>query len=337
MGFRAKRGYIVRMNRTGEKPRIDSQEALTDRYGRYRRMMCQARPELDGLLRRGAMARVPFEALSRDVAVVLLDAYGVLNLGSQPIPGAPEAVARLKDRGQAVLVVSNNASQSPSGMLHRFGEMGFAFDSGDIVSSGMAVAPFIADSVYRDRPYFLVGSEESALCYAPDPERLMVNHRPGADPGRLAEAEYVLMCSNRDYYGQEQERQLLWLLERVLSLPLLLANPDLAAPKSKGRLEAVAGFTAMELADRFGAPLVGIGKPFPPVFQEALKRFPGVAPEEVLMVGDTLDTDILGAMAMGFRGCLTLSGAYAGWDGDLEALCDARGIRPDFVVPSLAA
>ncbi|MEO5333717.1 MAG: HAD-IIA family hydrolase [Magnetococcus sp. YQC-5] len=318
----------------GNKPEIENQSALTNRYARYRQMLCCAQPELDEVLRQGGLERTSFAKLSLRFDVILLDAFGVLNLGNQPIPGSVEAVTELIRRQHPLLVVSNNASQSPSSLNRRLNEMGFLFDLTQILSSGMAVHPFIEASDYRDRPYFLVGSEESASFYAPDPTNLMVNQRDATRP--LNDAEYVLMCSNRDYYGTQQQALLNKLLHHQ-PLPLMLANPDLATPKPNGTLEAVAGFTAMDLADRFQTTLIGIGKPFQPIFQEVRNRFPSVPPDRFLMVGDTLDTDILGAKAMGFASCLAMSGAYAGWDATLEILCEERGIFPDYVIPCLGS
>lgn len=314
------------------KPYIDSQEALTNRYARYRTMLCETVPKLDDILRQGAMLRTSFSELSQQFDVLLLDAFGVLNIGNQPISGSPEAIMHLKKRQQPFLIVSNNASQSPEGMRYRLGKMGFELDLTDIFSSGMAIESFIAASLYQNSPYFLVGSQDSAAVYAPNAARLMVNHP--ATIRKLDEAEYVLMCSNRDYYGGEQEHLLTQLLQNK-RIPLLLANPDLATPELNGGLEAVAGFTAMDLADQFQTPLIGIGKPFLPIFQEVKKRFPKISPDRFLMVGDTLDTDILGAKAMGFASCLTLSGACAGWEANLETLCNERGICPDYVIPCL--
>ncbi|MBF0213740.1 MAG: TIGR01459 family HAD-type hydrolase [Magnetococcales bacterium] len=316
----------------GHKPRIDSQESLTPRYAHYRRWLCAAHPGLESRLVRGPMIRGTWREVSEKYEIILLDAFGVLNLGDQVIPGAPEAVAALQERGKTVRVVSNNASQSPAGIAKRLQKMGFNLSVEQIVSSGMAAVSFVAESDYRDRPYFLVGSEESVSAYAPNPERLMVN-RSGS-PLPLEAAESILFCSNRDYHGGAQEAELLRLLSKK-RVPILLANPDLATPKPDGRLEAVAGYAAFDLAERFELKIVGIGKPFPPIFQEVKRCFPDVPAERFLMVGDTLDTDVLGAVVMGFGSCLTLSGACAGWGEALESLCDARGIRPDCVISSL--
>ncbi|MBF0192807.1 MAG: TIGR01459 family HAD-type hydrolase [Magnetococcales bacterium] len=314
------------------KPRIDSQEALTPRYAHYRRMLCASHPGLDLRLRQGRMIRSTLAELASRFDVILLDAFGVLNLGEQVIPGAPEAITGLRAQGKAVRVVSNNASQSPANMVDRLKKMGFDLTVEEIVSSGMAVIPYIENSIHRNRPYLLVGSDDSAGVYAPCPESLMVN-RPGSTLA-LEEAESILICSNREYHGGQQEQDALRLLTHK-KVPLLLANPDLATPKPDGRLEAVAGYAAFDLAETFGLTIEGIGKPFPPIFQEVIRRFPGVPRERFLMVGDTLDTDVLGAAAMGFASCLALSGACAGWGDSLENLCDVRGIRPDSVISSL--
>ncbi|MEO5347031.1 MAG: HAD-IIA family hydrolase [Magnetococcus sp. YQC-9] len=316
------------------KPRIESQEALTPRYARYRQLWCAEHPELDHTLRQGRMIRATLTELQSRFEVILLDAFGVLNLGDGVISGAPEAVAGLFSAGRRVRVVSNNASQSPARMAKKLKEWGFPFTEAHIISSGMAVEPFVAgEARYRDRPYLLVGSEESATVYAPHPEALMVN-REGAALA-IEQAEYILFCSNRDYHGGQQESDARRLLTHR-RVPLLLANPDLVTPKPDGRLEAVAGYAAMDLVERFDLIIDGIGKPFAPIFQLVKEEFPDVAPERILMVGDTLDTDVLGAAAQGFASCLTLSGACAGWGADLERLCDARGIRPDYVIESLA-
>ncbi|MBF0284573.1 MAG: HAD hydrolase-like protein [Magnetococcales bacterium] len=323
---------------SGEKPVIRDQASLAPGYARYRQELLASGPGLAARLTQGGMVRAALSEILPQVDVVLLDAFGVLNRGKEAIDGAAEGVARIRRAGKRLRVATNNASQSPATLERKFREMGFDFTQGEIVSSGMAVGPFVEGSeAYRGRPYYLIGTPESREAYAPDPERLMVNLPGGGrDPG---EAAYLLMCSNRDYYREHQEREVGPLLRR--GIPVLLANPDLAAPDHDGGLEAVAGFTVGEWRERFalGADwrVEGLGKPFPPIFRLALERLGGALdPSRVLMVGDTLETDILGGAAMGFRTCLVRSGVLSGLpDAVLDALCDARGVRPDWVAEGL--
>lgn len=317
----------------GNKPVIGGQEQLTPYYARYHQALCARDPALAAAVAAGAMRRVSFRELAAGYEVILFDAYGVLNRGETAIPGAPETVAWLAGREARWLVVSNNASQTPGKVAGKLKKIGFAFEERDLLTSGMAVAPFIAASAFAGRPYYLVGTPDSMAAYAPDPEHLLCNH---LEDGLWERAEYLLVCSNRDYYGTLQQSRVEALLA-MKGLPIVLANPDMAAPNDDGGVHAVSGFTAAELVDRFGVAVYGVGKPFPFIFEMARQRFPGVAPQRFLMVGDTLDTDILGAAAAGFSTCLTLSGVYANETRPIEDLSRIRGIRPDFIVESIAA
>ncbi|MEO5341169.1 MAG: HAD hydrolase-like protein [Magnetococcus sp. MYC-9] len=314
------------------KPTLEDPACVRRRYAPYRARLCQADDRLDARLRGGALEAGSFSLVSRAYDLVLLDAFGVLYRGREAIAGAVAAVQRLQEAGRNLLLLSNNASQSPERLARQLGKLGFAIPQGAILTSGMAVRPFVAASSYQGLPYYLVGTDDSLTAYAPDPSALCVNRREG--DGWQA-ACYILLCSNRDYYGSLQQTQVEWLLARK-GLPVLLANPDLTTPEADGGLSPVAGYTATEWVERFRVPWLGLGKPFPPLYALVRQRFPEIPPARCLMVGDTLETDILGAAAQGFASCLTLSGACAGVGEGLEALCDRQGIRPDFVVPSIA-
>ncbi|MBF0589654.1 MAG: HAD-IIA family hydrolase [Magnetococcales bacterium] len=316
------------------KPVIHDQEQLTPDYARYRTILCDIDTTLDGRLRGGTMKRTRFSEIAGQFDTLFFDAFGVLNRGRSAIDGAPQRLDALRQAGATMRVVSNNASQSPAKLVRRFAEMGFEIPLHEIVSSGMAVHPFVAESRFENRPYLLVGSQDSREAYAPDPQRLMVDDTSADDWKR---AEYILMCSNKHFYEADQHKQCLRLLKEH-GASVLLANPDMVAPDVNDGIYAVAGYTTARLLDETPtAPLMGIGKPFAPIFELALSTLdPATDPKCILMVGDTLDTDILGGAAMGFSTCLTLSGVYAGQGNRLEELCEIRGIRPDFVVNSIA-
>ena len=311
-----------------EKPIIQNLNQLTVYATRYRDMLCARDPGLEGRLRNGAMQREScFSELASRFDAILFDAYGVLNRGEAVIPGAPETLRFLRDQSKPFLVVSNNASQAPTRLESRFQQLGFDITASDIVTSGMAVSRYVEGSRLQGLPYYLVGTSESREAYAPQPTTLMVNED-------WQKAEYVILCGNRDYYGGQQETHVEALLT-TRPVPLLVVNPDLVAPQADGGVSAVVGFTAAQLAERFQVSFLGLGKPFPTVFELAMEKLPDTTPERILMVGDTLDTDILGGAMMGFTTCLALSGVYADQPDSVDTLCAARGIYPDFVVESL--
>ncbi|MGN7610561.1 TIGR01459 family HAD-type hydrolase [Magnetococcales bacterium HHB-1] len=318
-----------------QKPPIHSQAQLSPFYRHYRDLLCANDAELDQRLSSGrAQFTTDFLSITKAFSALFFDAFGVLNRGSAVIPGAVESVQQLKAKGKPCLIVSNNASSSPARLFEKYQKYGFSFQPSEIISSGMPVSPYVEQSDFKEKPYYLIGTPDSASSYAYRPAQKMVNH----DGNQLSwsDAEYILMCSNRDYYGGLQQQEIEKLLQKKSALPILLANPDLVAPKSDGSPSAVAGYTAAELRERFSTPAIGLGKPFPAIFEMAKAALPPEARQHILMIGDTLDTDILGAKAMGFSTCLTLSGIYQDSLKNAQEIMKARQIYPDFVVPSIA-
>jgi glycerol-1-phosphatase len=315
------------------KPKITDDKQLTYAVGRYRQQLCRESGDLDARLGRGLMERVLFAELIEKFDLILFDAYGVLNRGSAPIAGAVQAIDGCRQLKTDFLLVSNNASERPQGVLQKLQKMGFSINIDQVITSGMAVETFINSSPYRNQPYLLIGTNDSANDYAPDPKRLLLNP-PGGPIQTAIKPAYVLICSNRDYYGKIQQEVVEgWLAKEPL--PLLVANPDMVVQDDQREPVVVAGFTAHELSERFGGEILGIGKPFPPVYRLALEGFPGLAPEKILMVGDSLTTDILGGSAMGFSTCLTLSGLHGKQEHCIEDFCQEWAIKPDYIVKSI--
>jgi glycerol-1-phosphatase len=316
-----------------KKPTITDDQQLTDAVAHYRRQLGRQNSALENLLTGGKMERVNFSELIENFELIFFDAYGVLNRGSNQIPGAVEAVERCRQLEIAFLVVSNNASEGASTVWQKLQKMGFSIDLDQIITSGLAVTPFVDDSPLRGQPYLLIGTQDSARDYAPEPDRLLIN--PPNRPIRTdIKPAYVLICSNRDYYGTIQQQE----VENRLAkgpLPLLVANPDMVVQNELREPVVVAGYTAHELAEKFGGEILGIGKPFSPVYQLALQRYPNIDRKKILMVGDSLTTDILGGAAMGFSTCLTLSGLHGDKREQIESFCGQWSIQPDYIVESI--
>ena len=117
---------------------------------------------------------------------------------------------------------------------------------------------------------------------------------------------------------------------QIAPRPVLVGNPDLAAPRETG-LSAEPGLYAHEIADATGILPEFYGKPFANVFALAARRIrPGVSPRRIAMVGDTPWTDILGGAAMGWRTVL-VHGYGLAQRCELGALWSLTDIRPDFV------
>jgi len=262
------------------------------------------------------------DAIADQFDVFLLDAFGVLNIGETAIPGVVDRVNSLRQRGKQVLVVTNAAGY-PSSVLHaRYKRLGYSFQTEDVVSSRMALLKGLSE--YPHRKWGLVAAPKFGREELPDGAIFLED-----DPAAYTQADDFLMFGASAWSEARQA-----LLEQALKdkpRQLLVGNPDLVAPVEAG-LSREPGHYAHRLANATGIEPVFFGKPFPAIFDMARERIrPGVPDERVLMVGDTLHTDILGGNAAGFRTAL-ISG-YGFFDGEdpAEAIASSQ-IVPDFIL-----
>lgn len=262
------------------------------------------------------------DTLADDHDVFLLDAYGVLNRGEIPIPGAPERIAGLQAMGKRVMVVTNAASYPKPFAVARLARLGFRFAPEDIVSSRDTLLAALAGCPARRwgmmaRRSF--GHEEI--------EHLGATFL-GDDPADYDAAEAFVFFGSGDW--NEQRQSLLTdSLHRNPRL-LMVGNPDIVAPLEDG-FSREPGYHAHRVADAVGIAPQFFGKPFGNIFDLALARVPGVDPARIVMVGDTLQTDILGGRAAGVKTALvTGHGALLG--ADVTRAIAVSGIVPDYIM-----
>jgi HAD superfamily hydrolase (TIGR01458 family) len=227
------------------------------------------------------------------------------------LPGAREALARIREKGLPLRLITNTTTRTREQLAARMGSMGLTVARDEIVSPpdtavrhleslGLRrVRLLVSDAI---RPVF-TDFEESDR-----PEALVIgdignrwNYELMSDLFRdvLAGAEIVALHKGR-----------YWQVEGGLAL-------DIGA--FVAGLEYATGRTATV-----------IGKPSPEMYRAALTDL-GLSPGEVCMIGDDVHHDIAGAQAAGIRGVLVKTGKYRG---DLIA---RSGITPDLVVDSIAA
>ena len=254
--------------------------------------------------------------------VFLLDAFGVLNVGETVIPGAPESVAALQDAGKRVLVVSNAASVGRDDLLQKYRSLGYDFDPTDIVTSRQTLTANMNGT--RAGTWGVVAPEASDLSDLGLAETTIL----GDDPEPYATCDAILLIGSAGWTKARQS-----LLEAALrdsKKPVLVANPDIVAPREHG-FSVEPGHIAHQLADATGIEPVFYGKPFANIFDLAFQQFEGVDPSRALMVGDSLHTDILGARAYGISAALVPGfGFFVG--GKVRQAIESTRIAPDFIV-----
>lgn len=288
-----------------------------DAYEAARDRLPAARTALNGSRRLTSLA-----ALADRFDVFLLDAFGVLNIGDTAIPGTPALIEDLRKAGKKVLVVSNAASQQQSDIVGKYRRLGYSFESEDVVTSR---ATLIAElKSWGNRHWGAMALANDSLNDLGLPHITVL----GDDPAPYADVEGFLLIGSGSWTEPRQA-----LLEAALGQrprPVLVANPDIAAPR-EGGFSAEPGHFAHRLADSTGVTPAFFGKPFGNIFDLALSRVGEIDRSRILMVGDSLHTDVLGAQTAGIPSALIADyGFFAGHN--VQQAIDAAGIVPDYVL-----
>ncbi len=255
----------------------------------------------------------------------LFDAFGVLNVGEQAVPGAAHCVAQLQKMGKPTLVVTNAGSFLLQGLQAKYQKLGFNFEIEQVISSRELL--FSALSGYPDTMHWgVVALPESGI------EQLDFNLALlGEEQSQFDQVDGFLFLGVRDWTQQQQE--LLINSLKASPRPFLVGNPDIVAPRET-RFSLQPGFYAHAIADATTIEPQFFGKPFGHVFKEATDRINQSSPTRVLMIGDTLHTDILGGAAAGLSTALvTDHGLFKGHD--VNHYIERSGIIPDFILPTI--
>jgi HAD superfamily hydrolase (TIGR01459 family) len=255
---------------------------------------------------------------------ILLDAYGVLVNLDGALPGAAGWIDELNRRGKPYWLVSNTAARLPESAAVRYQGFGLAIPAEHILSSGMLLTPYFARHDLVGRRIRLLGPADSVR-YAELAGGVVV------DAGEDFDALVVADQAGFDFVAAVDEvlSRLFMKIDAGQSAPLILPNPDLVYPTAQG-CGITSGAVALMIEaalqrrypDRTDLRFVGLGKPHPDLFEEAIRR---VGSRNVLMVGDQLETDILGANRVGIDSALVPGGITGNRYGSADA-------RPTYVL-----
>ncbi|RLV50286.1 HAD-IIA family hydrolase [Nocardioides mangrovicus] len=257
-------------------------------------------------------------SLSSRYDLAVLDLDGVVYVGPQAVPGAPGHLSRAREAGMALAFVTNNAARTPGSVAEHLRSLGVEAAPEDVVTSAQAASRLLAEDLEPGAPVYVIGGE--GLYQALEEQGLRaLTSLDGAEPQAVVQG----------YGPQMPWRQVVMgaiLVAR--GLRWVATNTDATIPTDVGigpgngaLVDLVARFSERE-------PEVA-GKPESPLFRETLIRVGGERP---LMVGDRLDTDILGARRLGWDSLVVLTGVT-----DLATLVAAPpDQRPTYVAADLA-
>ena len=272
---------------------------------------------------KGACVRLPnLDAIAEKFDTFFLDAFGVLNIGETAIPGVPERVARLQNAGKRVLIVSNAAGFPHAKLMEKYKRLGYDFDPEDVITSRKALLHGIA--LEPARRWGLMATESLGRA---DIEHLNCIYLAENSADYDAVDAFMLIGGA----AWTEERQSL-LEASILSnpRPVYVGNPDIVAPR-EGGFSTEPGAFAHRLADRTGVSPQFFGKPFSNIFDLAFARLDNSDSARVVMVGDSLHTDILGGHVAEVKTALISNfGFFSG--SDVTKAISVSGIQPDFIL-----
>lgn len=221
----------------------------------------------------------------------IVDVDGVLVRGGEPIPGAREAISRLKRLGRVVML-TNNSTRSRARTAGALRALGFPVEPEEVVTSSYIAAKWLRDEAGPSRVWTI--GEEGL------PEELQLAGHVLVSP---LDAEWVVVGMDRALtYAKLADA-----LKALLSGARFLAtNRDGTFPTPAGLLPG-AGAVVGAIEGMGFPPEAVVGKPSPIAFGVALE-VAGVSPHEALMIGDRWETDIQGAKRAGLATALVLTG-----------------------------
>ncbi len=226
--------------------------------------------------------------------LVIFDLDGVVYLGTQPVPGAVEAVNRLHERGTPLVYATNNAARRPDEVALLLTGLGIRAGADEVLTSPQAAAALLADRLPEGAPVLVVGT---------DALRAEVT-RVGLTPVHSADDKPAAVVQG---YGPEVG----WpdLAEACVAVRAgalwVATNADRTLPSVRGPLPGNGALVAAVATALGRGPDEIVGKPAPALFQRAAERTRAGRP---LVVGDRLDTDVEGAVRAGMDSLLVLTG-----------------------------
>jgi NagD protein len=242
----------------------------------------------------------------------LIDMDGVLYRGRELIPGADYFIKELRTRDIPFLLLTNNSQRTRRDVVAKVARLGIEVEEDHIFTSAMATARFLAQQK-PEGTAFVIG-EGGLLTALHQNGYAVVDHEP----------DYVVVGEGRTFNLELVEAAVRMILGGA---KLIATNLDPNCPTENGLRPGCGAMVAMlEIAT--GVKAFSVGKPSPVMMRAARKEL-GLSTDETTMIGDTMETDILGGVQLGFHTVLVLSGGTSRED------LAHYPYRPEIVIASL--
>lgn len=278
------------------------------------------------------MEIIDFGKVASRYKVIFFDAYGVLKNSRGILNGIDRTFDFLLDMDIDFYVVTNDASRSPNSLADAYIEQGLeVIDSSKIISSGMLATEYLRLKVKTGGVAYL-GTEASA--HYLQEVGLHTMSIADVDLNACQDINALVFLDDEGFDWNRDINKIVNLL-RLRNIPAIVANTDRSYPVSSKEVAVAIGGIADMIEAITGRRFIKFGKPDAQMFIFAYdhsQRAQEVGKEQILMVGDTLTTDILGGNKFGIDTALVLSGNTMRVSAAEQI--HSTGIIPDYICGS---
>ncbi|WP_373512114.1 HAD-IIA family hydrolase [Persicitalea sp.] len=273
-----------------------------------------------------------FKSVVSKYDVIFFDAFGVLKTHDTLIPGIGRTFEYLREHKKDFYVLTNDASRSPQDLADSYHRLGlYDIVPNSIISSGMLARDYLALKVDGGTVAYL-GTEKSAHYL----EILGLKTLPIGELNLdFAHEVNALVLLDDEGFDWNRDLSKTVNLLRRRNIPVIVANTDRYYPMSSHSVSIAIGAVATMIEDIVGKHFIRFGKPDAQMFifaHEQVKNHSNVSKKKILMVGDTLHTDILGGNKFGLDTVLVLTGNTQ--PKEAEVKIHTTGIIPTYVCQS---
>lgn len=253
---------------------------------------------------------------------LILDMDGVLWQGETPLPRLSEFFATLRELGIGFMLATNNATKTAVQYTAKLARFGVDVSPAHILTSAEVTAGYVREQYEPGTAVYVVGDEGLQQAIIAQGFYLLTADQVQA--GETAPVVVAGLMRTATYHHLAMGTRLI-----RNGATFIGTNSDLTYPTEQGPLPGAGAILAF-LTAATGIQPITVGKPGPILFQEAVKRLGGSV-AGTWMVGDRLETDILGAKNVGLGTILVLSGISR------ETDITTTGIQPDLIFADIAA
>lgn len=249
----------------------------------------------------------------------IFDLDGTVYLSDKLIPGADKVIGLLREKGRKVVFLSNKPIQTREDYAYKLTRLGVPTQPAEVINSTLVMTNYLKKNAPQAK-LFVVGE-------TPFVEELKRAGFTITDEPK--EVEYVVVAFDRTF----DYRKLNIAYQAIkLGAHFVATNPDRTCPVEGGEIPDCAGMIAAIEAVTQKKVEVIVGKPSPLMIQAAMDAM-GLRPDECILIGDRLETDIKMGKEAGIATGIVLTGVT-----DEKTLKESKEspIQPDFIFQSIA-